>query len=202
MVALVFVRSIDDLPSSLEAVNAFLRFRRSRGGRAQDEDIAGVWVSGDLGAGLPGRYRADEAAGADWTDARISNTDAEAGLAMCESCGLAGVWACGWLDGPLVSGAPGAAERRDVIVRVLTGTTPPPGASTERSVFFPVFEADEPLASLAAEVRTLRARYPHTIGSEWFCLDPTRGLIAGAPVSDGRAGTRCPRSSTAGSKAP
>jgi hypothetical protein len=96
------------------------------------------------------------------------------------------VWAYGWLEGPLVSDVPGAAERRDGIVRVLAGTNPPLGVSTERGVFLPVFGADEPLASLAAEVRTLRARYPHAVGSGWFRLDQTRGLVGGAPpVSDG-----------------
>jgi hypothetical protein len=185
MVALVFVRSMADLHSSVDAVNAFLLFRRARGGRAQDEEIAGIWVSGDLGAGLPGRYQGEEGSREDRTGARVSDTGAEVGLTMYESCELAGVWGCGWLDGPLVSGAHGAAERRDAIVRALTEARLPLGVSTGRGVFLPVFGADEPLASLAAEVRTLRARYPHTIGSGWFCLDPTRGLVAGAPVSDG-----------------
>jgi hypothetical protein len=185
MVLLVFVRSMVDLPSAMNSLDAFLHFRRSRNGRARDEEISGVWVSPDLGRGFPGRNLGDEDGREDSMVARPSNAGAEAGLRMRESCELSGVWACGWLDGPLISDASSPAERRDAVVRVLTDTRPLLGGPRARGVFLPIFGPDAPFASLDAEVAILRARYPQAIGSAWFRRDRTRGFVAGSPISSG-----------------
>jgi hypothetical protein len=126
-ITLLFVRRMDDVPSSVEAVAALLAFRRSHAASASLDEVAGIWVHSALGAGFP-----------IWPPA-----DHDPGLAIRESCGLSGVWSYAWIDGRNIRQAANADERRSTIRRTLaaisTFVVPPPlpsnGSSAEDGIF-------------------------------------------------------------------
>lgn len=147
MAILLFVRNWADVRFATEQVDEFFAFRRSRDGEGGGGKILAVWVRSQLEADL----------------ASVNSEAPEGGgLWIRESISLAGIWTLCWLDGPLLVRAQSFRDKRDRILEVLVNASSdlgPPG------LFFPVFDRDESPESVAAEVLSLKARYPGVIGS-------------------------------------
>jgi hypothetical protein len=160
MVQILLVRSMAEIHTATKAASEFLVYRRLLSQPEQDDGVLAIWVKSDLDAGLPTCLPPNH------------------GLGIYESFSLAGIWTLCWIDGTLMLGARSSAERRDAILCTLVQAQLSSRASSEPSGFFPVFDSNESVEVIKAEVRSLRAKYPQHIGRRWYRDDKQRGIVA------------------------
>jgi len=186
MSALLLVRSSDDIRSAVKTVSEFLVYRRHRLGTLRDADeVLGIWIRGDLDAGLPTWPCVDAVPGK--TDkAPIQNgqtapgcSSGETAVSIRESFSLSGIWTLCWIDGLSMREALSRAERRrQMLDSFLIGRCPAHSVARLRP-FFPVFGASEVGDSGDAALRELQARYPEFVADRWFIDDRERGIVLG-----------------------
>ena len=182
MSTLLLVRSWADVRLTTERVNEFFAFRRTRNGEGNGGKVIAVWVRSRLEAGLPTWRLVDEASDstAKGLPTTTAGVPAMGGLWIRESISLAGIWTLCWLDGPLLVSSQSLRVKRDALLQVVVNASAdlgPPG------LVFPVFDRDESPESVAAEVRSLKARYPGVIGSVGFHRDESRGVYCNVSES-------------------
>jgi hypothetical protein len=159
MVQILLVRSMAEMHTATKAASSFLIYRRLLSQPDLDDEVLAIWVKRDLDVDLP------------------ACSQSEHGVGIHESVSLAGVWTLCWIDGQLIRGARSSAERRDVIVSTFVQAQLSSRASTEPAAFFPVFEPNESVEIIEAEVRSLRARYPRLVAAQWYRDHKERGIV-------------------------
>ena len=154
----VLVTDWDDAPRAIRAASDLLDIRNPepRAGRPGDE-VLGVWC------------RAPE----DGASPVLSNCEGASagGLAFRESFSFHGEWSLCWLDGPLFEQAPSTEARRSRLLEFLARRAPESGGT-----FAPVFEANEPRASMRAALHELQRRHPEFVRDELFIDHGDHGL--------------------------
>jgi hypothetical protein len=158
--ALLFVRSLAQLPAALGAVSKLVAqpgWRDSPG-----NEVLGVVVRKALDAGLT-----ETTCGSDrWTHASVS---------LRESAQLSGLWSLCWFDFTAHEGRGDAACRRTRLLdHLVSASTVRPNAGDPTS-FLPVFASAEAGDGVEHLVDRLKARYPaFTIGPDCFVHDAQR----------------------------
>jgi len=144
--ALLFVRSLSDLPPVLPTVGSLLSRRRSSG--AEGDAVMGIVVGAELDERLT-----EAAAGPADTDVRLR-----------ESVGLSGIWSLCWFETGLAQEGQDGAERRRRLVDCLVRADPPRAGRDEapvaRRLLFPVLTRAESGTDGGALTAALQARYP------------------------------------------
>lgn len=172
--ALLFVRSVKDLPGAIRAVNEI--FSRRRSVDAPREEVLGIVVRRDLDACL----------------AEPSCDHVTTAVRLRQSAARSGIWSLCWFDFTGPEGR-GSAERRRQLLDLLPLAGPDPAAAGESRSLLPVLTSAEAPDDVERLVEHLAARYPTlTIGPDCFVQDAERRRLVLLERQRPAPGTRRP----------
>lgn len=141
--AFLLVRRRADLEPGSAGLTAFLSDRRRRSQLSDSDSLQGIWIDEDGVANVP--------------DALVL-PDADGGqrkVRVIEATGVNGIWMWCWLEPEA-----GSFSRVDLLAALLECFGHDDATASRFARFIPVFAGDAPDASVRAELRLLRARYP------------------------------------------
>lgn len=157
--ALLFVRSVADLPRAIRDVNELLSRRRAPG--RPGEDVLGIVVRGGVGA------------------QRLSSESGS--VVLRESIALCGFWDLCWFDHSLAGGRSDAEHRRKILLdSLLIGRQMELAGAEAKTLVLPVFTFWEAREAVDARVDHLKVHHPMlAISSDCFVHDPERrGIVS------------------------
>jgi len=178
MALLLFVRSVNDVMSAVEAASKFLAYQqRHLEESPEPDDLLAIWIDPDLDAALPA-----------WSIPSLHSSSERpipTTFRLRYSVSLSEIWTLCWIDISLPEGQLREQSQREMLIGMLAKFFSDRYSSTGAGLLFPVFGVNDPTESMKICHANLKAQYSSTIGETWFVHDRNQGQVVPAERADG-----------------